>query len=39
MAARVGLHGGVAFPVCKGERIYGIIEFFSREIREPDLPP
>jgi signal transduction histidine kinase len=36
MAARVGLHGGVAFPVCKGERIYGIIEFFSNEIREPE---
>jgi signal transduction histidine kinase len=36
MAARVGLHGAVAFPVCKGERTYGIIEFFSREIRAPE---
>jgi hypothetical protein len=36
MAARVGLHGACAFPVRKGERIYGVIEFFSRKIREPD---
>ena len=36
MAARVGLHSAVAFPVRKGERIYGVIEFFSREIRVPD---
>ncbi|MDE3051413.1 MAG: HAMP domain-containing histidine kinase, partial [Nitrospirota bacterium] len=25
-----------AFPVCKGEYMYGVIEFFSRESREPD---
>jgi signal transduction histidine kinase len=36
MAAKVELHGGVAFPVRKGDRIYGIIEFFSHEIRKPD---
>ena len=36
MAAKVGLHGACAFPVRKGERIYGVIDFFSREIREPD---
>ncbi|MGH7258865.1 MAG: ATP-binding protein [Nitrospiraceae bacterium] len=36
MAARVGLHSAVAFPVRKGERIYGVIEFFSHEIRVPD---
>lgn len=36
MAARVGLRGGFAFPVCKGEQLYGVIEFFSRESREPD---
>ena len=36
MAARVGLHGGFAFPVCKGEHMYGVIDFFSRESREPD---
>jgi len=36
MAVRVGLHGGFAFPVFKGEELYGVIEFFSRESREPD---
>lgn len=36
MAARVGLHGGFAFSVSKGEELYGVIEFFSRESREPD---
>ncbi len=36
IAARVGLHSAVAFPVRKGERIYGVIEFFSQEIRAPD---
>lgn len=36
MAARVGLHGGFAFPVRKGEELYGVIEFFSRDSREPD---
>lgn len=36
MAARVGLHGGFAFPVRKGEELYGVIEFFSRDSRQPD---
>ncbi len=36
IAARAGLHGGVGFPVRKGERLYGVIEFFSHEIRVPD---
>ncbi|MGD9726248.1 MAG: ATP-binding protein [Nitrospiraceae bacterium] len=36
MAARVGLHGGCAFPVRKGDRIYGVIELFSQEIRATD---
>jgi signal transduction histidine kinase len=36
MAARVGIHGGFAFPVRKGERMYGVIDFFSHGIREPD---
>ena len=36
MVARVGpgLHGWCGFPVCKGERMYGVIEFFTDEIRE-----
>ncbi len=36
MAAKAGLHGMVGFPVRIGKHIYGIIEFFSREAREPD---
>jgi signal transduction histidine kinase len=36
MAARAGVHGAFAFPVCKGERLYGVIDCFSRTSREPD---
>ena len=36
MAVRVGLRGWFAFPVRKGERIYGVIECYSPEIYEPD---
>jgi signal transduction histidine kinase len=35
-AVKVGLHGAFAFPISIGERVYGVIEFFSHEIREPD---
>ena len=36
IAARAGLHGALAFPVSKGERLYGVIDCFSRTIHEPD---
>jgi signal transduction histidine kinase len=36
MATKVGLRGGFAFPVSKGEHVYGVFDFFSRESREPD---
>ncbi|HJT20033.1 MAG TPA: GAF domain-containing sensor histidine kinase [Nitrospira sp.] len=36
MAARAGLRGAFAFPVSKGERLYGVIDCFSRTSREPD---
>ncbi len=36
MGSRAGLHGCFAFPVGKGEALYGVIEFFSRESRAPD---
>ncbi|HEX6948665.1 MAG TPA: GAF domain-containing protein, partial [Nitrospira sp.] len=36
MAAKAGLRGGCAFPVCKGEQLYGVMEFFTRQSREPD---
>jgi two-component system cell cycle sensor histidine kinase/response regulator CckA len=37
MAAKAGLHGAVGFPIKIGKNVYGIIEFFSHEIREPDI--
>src|SRR5579885_310863 len=38
LAARCGLHAAFAFPIKLGEATTGVIEFFSREIREPDRP-
>jgi PAS domain S-box-containing protein len=35
-ASRDGLHGAVGFPILLGSEILGVLEFFSREIREPD---
>jgi signal transduction histidine kinase len=36
MAEKVGLRGAFACPVQKGEETYGVMEFFFREVREPD---
>lgn len=36
LAAQVGLHGGFGLPVKVGEEVEGVIEFFSRYVREPD---
>jgi signal transduction histidine kinase len=36
MAEKAGLHGAFAFPVQKGNEIYGVMEFFFRAIHEPD---
>ena len=36
VAAIVGLHGAFGIPVQSGRNTYGAIEFFSRNIREPD---
>lgn len=36
MAAKVGLHGAFGFPIRVGGEIEGVIEFFSRQVREPD---
>lgn len=36
LAARSGLHAAFGFPIRHGSEILGAIEFFSREIREPD---
>jgi PAS domain S-box-containing protein len=35
-AIREGLHGAFGFPILIGAEVLGVIEFFSREIREPD---
>src|SRR5439155_22053837 len=35
-AAEAGLHGAFGFPIRRGPTILGVLEFFSREIRQPD---
>jgi PAS domain S-box-containing protein len=35
-ADRVGLHGAFAFPIRLGDHVLGVIEFFSRQIRQPN---
>ena len=35
-ASRVGLHAALGFPVVGRSEMIGVMEFFSREIREPD---
>ena len=36
MGAREGLHAAFGFPVLLRGEVLGVMEFFSREIREPD---
>ena len=35
-AARAGLHCGFGFPILAGDRRLGVMEFFGRDIKEPD---
>jgi two-component system sensor histidine kinase/response regulator len=35
-ARQVGLHAAFALPILRGHDVLGVMEFFSREIREPD---
>ena len=35
-AREEGLHSGFGFPIRIGEKVVGVIEFFSREIRKPE---
>jgi PAS domain S-box-containing protein len=35
-ARREGLHGAFALPILSRHQVVGVMEFFSREIREPD---
>ena len=37
-ALEEGLHAAFGFPITLGEQILGVVEFFSRRIREPDEP-
>jgi len=36
VAAREGLHAAFAFPILLGGEVLGVIDFVSREVREPD---
>ena len=36
IAASTGLHAAFGFPILFGGEVTGVIEFFSREVREPD---
>jgi len=36
IAAREGLHAAFAFPILLGGDVLGVMEFFSREIRQPE---
>jgi PAS domain S-box-containing protein len=38
IAARCGLRGAFGFPVLVRDEVVGVVEFFSRQIREPDKP-
>ena len=38
VAAKENLHAAFGFPITWGSHVRGVIEFFSREIREPDEP-
>ncbi|HJU05704.1 MAG TPA: PAS domain S-box protein [Nitrospiraceae bacterium] len=35
-ASEIGLHGASAFPILLGGEVQGVLEFFSRDIRQPD---
>jgi PAS domain S-box-containing protein len=35
-AASAGLHGTFAFPITLADNLFGVMEFFSSEIRQPD---
>jgi GAF domain-containing protein len=37
-ANAVGLHAAFCFPIVIRDTVYGVMEFFSRELRQPDDP-
>jgi PAS domain S-box-containing protein len=36
VAAQEGLHGAFGFPIRSANRVLGVMEFFSHQVREPD---
>ena len=36
LAAKARLHGAFAFPILNGNQVSGVMEFFSRHLRQPD---
>jgi diguanylate cyclase (GGDEF)-like protein len=36
MALKAGLHGAFAFPIQTGAELYGVMEFYIRDVRQPD---
>ncbi|HXG64029.1 MAG TPA: ATP-binding protein [Blastocatellia bacterium] len=36
IAAKVGLHGAFSFPILLGGEVFGVMEFFAREAKDPD---
>lgn len=36
MAEEARLHGAFAFPILSGDRVLGVLEFFSHDVRQPD---
>jgi two-component system, sensor histidine kinase and response regulator len=35
-ARRAGLHGAFCFPILRGTKVLAVMEFFAREVRQPD---
>jgi two-component system sensor histidine kinase/response regulator len=35
-ASRAGLHGAFGFPILRGKTVLAVMEFFAREVRQPD---
>lgn len=36
-ASKIGIHSGLAFPVFIGEKVVGVMEFYSEDFLEPNL--
>jgi len=36
MVVKAGLHGAFGFPLLLGDEVLGVMEFFHRDVREPD---